>query len=110
VTIRELREFGVTLTCEQDYEVHDYYLLLPIPLTPELLEKCGFVKGERTWYHPATMLIELFNTAKLEGNFHIIAGKKRRSVFEAMSKRLEYLHQLQNIFFATTGEELKVNI
>ena len=81
--------------------------LAPIPLNPEILEKCGFEKCKNG--------IELicFN----ECNNIIIA-----SLFTGLPLTLEidgtrfplyhikYLHQLQNLYFALTGKELTVNL
>lgn len=70
--------------------------LSPIPLTEELLLKCGFEKhkwGILTFYNP---LIELDCNFCLKGvdyNIHI-----------------QSLHQLQNIYFDLTGKELMVNL
>jgi hypothetical protein len=68
----------------------------PIPLTPEILKKCGFKKFESgNFYHPKTMF-ELTPKFWLEDS--------ERAV------KAEYLHQLQNLYFALTGEELVVKI
>ncbi|UXO94105.1 hypothetical protein Pan5_63 [Pseudanabaena phage Pan5] len=72
----------------------------PIPLTPEILEKCGFEDddsdflkniNERTCIH---INISLGRTV-LESYDGII-----------IIPMCEYLHQLQNLFHALTGEEL----
>ncbi len=66
----------------------------PILLTENILLKCGFEThylGIKTYYHP---LLELDHEFKLMGVDHSI--------------KVIYLHQLQNIFFALTGEELKI--
>jgi len=68
----------------------------PIPLTPEVLEKCGFKNEEgwqTSWY---------FNNA-VPINIHL--GK---IYYNDMSRFFEItsLHQLQNLYFALTGNEL----
>jgi hypothetical protein len=65
----------------------------PIPLTPELLEKCkasynGIKNDDKVTYHSYTVF-----------------GKEIRS----MTKQ-PYLHQLQNLYYNQTGEELTVNL
>lgn len=68
-----------------------------IPLTEELLLKCKFVK--RNWgdvviyYNP---LFELDAHFRLKGVDYNI--------------QVKYLHQLQNLYFVLTGEELEVNL
>jgi hypothetical protein len=80
--------------------------LRPIPLTPELLEKAGFEQSN-----------EFDDTFRL-GQFDLYYGKgycewtvDDRGDNEGTKPRLiKYLHQLQNLFFALTGEELPVNL
>lgn len=78
----------------------------PIPLTPEILEKCGFENRSASTDY-------LFSL----GDIHIGGSQKRflpsywgESGLEAYGNELKYLHQLQNIYFALTGEELQVNL
>jgi len=79
----------------------------PVPLTPEILEKCGFEKqedGDGGYYR------EL-----LSGNgFLFVEGDKKgyTDVFIDLSEhlRVRYVHQLQNLYFALTGEELTINL
>lgn len=81
------------LHLQQNPEDADYK---PIPITPEILEKCGFKKFESgNFYHPKTMF-ELTPKFWLEGS--------ERAV------KAGYLHQLQNLYFALTGEELEVKL
>jgi hypothetical protein len=68
----------------------------PIPLTEELLLKCGFEKrvwGNVTYYNPNLDLDRDFRVRGIDWNVQI-----------------KYLHQLQNLFFALTGEELEVKL
>lgn len=70
--------------------------LNPIPLTEELLLKCGFEKhkwGIITYYNP---LLEL------DADFHL------KSV--DCNIQVKYLHKLQNLYFDLTGQELEVNL
>lgn len=79
-------------------------LIEPIPLTPEILEKAGFM-----WsiYHQAFHK-EGFPFDVNEGNewFTLYTFKKSTHITSC----LKYLHQLQNLFFALTGEELKIEL
>jgi hypothetical protein len=93
------------LTCYND---NDW--LLPIPLTPELLVKAGFTKhlsSDKVLYHffkgenPVThdWLIDL----------NWIIGREY-PFYKNGYHEIKYLHQLQNLFYSLTGEELEVNL
>ena len=98
----------IVLACKDEY-FNKYYR--PIPLTPEILEKCGFEKGTTEWYSKKyfTDLNEVAEVMELQINLKSF----RCSVFDTdlegcamTAKRIKYLHQLQNLHFALTGEEL----
>lgn len=83
---------------EDDLEVlfaaRNYADYEPIPLTPEILEKCGFEKGEKGFWF----------TGGIEYNLE-------KNLLEGFGYCLiEYLHQLQNLYFALTGEELQITL
>lgn len=69
----------------------------PILLTEKLLLKCGFEKHQFgdafIFYNP---LLELDAHFRLKGVDYNI--------------QVKYLHQLQNLYFFLTGEELEVNL
>lgn len=66
----------------------------PIVLTPEILEKCGFVSN------PYQNRFEL-------GQVHIqYCGVRNMFWIENYSAELKSLHQLQNLTYALTGEEI----
>lgn len=72
----------------------------PIPLTPEILEKCGFVVvSSWTYSYPLKGNLKFFYYIGERG---WCIGLKQYADF-----RCEYLHQLQNTIHALTGEELK---
>lgn len=69
----------------------------PIPLTEEILLKCGleyqrpdFIKGS-------------FAIRDFDGGYIYLNGLDGGLIYE-------YLHQLQNLYFALTGEELEVKL
>ena len=87
-----------------DY-LHDIELE-PIPLTEDVLLKCGFERKDNC-----------------NPNFHTYNFNKTSVRFSAYGSReitfnygltlvvhIKYLHQLQNIYFALIGEELNVNL
>lgn len=79
--------------------------LQPIPLTPEILEKCGFVKSGESHRIKLNEVEEIcfYNTHigyELIGRHQTIEGGWTRKLY------LKHLHQLQNLYYALTGEEL----
>ena len=71
----------------------------PIPLTEEWLLKFGFEKeGGYLW------------NCKLLGKQRFIENHLTKGYFETHyeSKHIQYVHQLQNLYFALTGEELTI--
>lgn len=73
----------------------------PIPLTPEILEKCGF-KLDVEVYEQAGFYPCIIKNKMNEG--------WRMDFGEYVTNELNYLHQLQNLYFALTGTELEINI
>ena len=79
----------------------------PYPLTEEWLVKFGFVKRPNSsmvqfWSIDTFNLYhEFYNGDYIElSNYYLEKGS---------CKQLEYVHQLQNLYFALTGEELTIN-
>ena len=70
--------------------------LEPIPLTQELLEKCGF---------------EPFLNMLVKGGIGWTEGDSLIQICEGMGAvECTTLHQLQNLYFALTGEELNIKL
>lgn len=73
----------------------------PIPITEEWLLKFGFEKitaWYRKWLHAINLMINV-------GHGQTIAG-----LYEFKNipiKQVSYVHELQNLYFALTGEELE---
>jgi hypothetical protein len=94
-------------------------VLNPIPLTEEWLLKFGFEKSQEQWY-----TIKYFTDCELATEQMAITynlSSNRCAVFDAIeetdivnilsypiytSKKVLYVHQLQNLYFALTNEEL----
>lgn len=79
---------------------------LPTPLTPEILEKCGFVKetgDSAAWIKHGTILIK--STDYDDGRL-IVVGLSYWVGEEQHCCYVHNLHQLQNLYFALTGTEL----
>jgi hypothetical protein len=71
---------------------YEYYRLLFIPLTEEWLLKFGFEK-QTAWYR--------FGKHAINPTIANLYEFKNIPI-----KEIEYVHQLQNLYFALTGEEL----
>lgn len=75
----------------------------PIPLTAEMLEKAGFKEQRQTfftWYIFGATERQFRLDYSDETTYHWVQG----NTIVALS----YVHQLQNLYFALTGEELAI--
>jgi len=76
----------------------------PIPLTPEILEECGFecASDEFGGYLINISEKEKIRIIKQEGNFIF-------PLFGVTKVPTNFLHQLQNLYFSLTNTELQWN-
>lgn len=79
--------------------------LEPIPLTEEWLVKFGFVKDADGSYLKFKMAI--FLDKRFKYNLYLQTEETSSKWFEVGIK-IKHVHQLQNLFFALTGEELTI--
>lgn len=84
----------------------------PIPLTPEILEKCGFVvnsgmHGYKYYYPNEDALWSIRQEGDRMWQVCIIVRYDEIWKFNPI---VNYLHQLQNLYYALTGEELNVQL
>ena len=96
-------EFPTLNTIEFGIGVVKWDKLNPIPLTEELLIKCGFKKINHIHGYS-------FWAMGIKG------GRPKIDIYENytlymgyMVNHIKYLHQLQNLIFALSGEELEIN-
>jgi len=79
-------------------------LIYPIPLSESVLLKCGFVKDDFSKTYVRYSI----------GNFNIIHDTdKGIFICDGIKYTLvcvQHLHQLQNLYYALTGEELEINL
>jgi len=86
-----------------------------ISLTPEMLEKCGFVKKRRynaNHYFKIILKTDFYLRASFIGGFYWGFDMDKNNMdceFNDLT-RLEYLHELQNLYFALTKTELEINL
>lgn len=77
-----------------------------IPLTEEWLLKFGFDFSVDTWYLNGVAIWET-ECCDAKGNEEIGFFYELREV-GMMDMNIKYVHQLQNLYFALTGQELKI--
>ena len=70
--------------------------LIPIPITDEWLVKFGFNKSTEN----------VFKILHTDNNFGFSVKLYSSDAFK---EKIKSVHQLQNLYFALTGEELKIN-
>ena len=80
----------------EDYYGQFYKFIKPIPLTEDWLLNFGFVKKE----------IGYSKLTEMEQCFLISFGKHTSVNGIKFNNEIKYVHQLQNIYFSLTGEEL----
>lgn len=83
-----------------------------IPLTPEILEKCGFKR--MLFKHEMGGRLEPMLQHN-EYDYLYYAPERRRDKVNLLGGRLNitalvYLHELQNLFYCLTGQELEVRL
>ena len=114
-TIMDLNYFQLKLKdIVNEFESNYNGLFEPIPLTEEWLFKFGFKKCKNGWYYTtyftdcdlASEIMKIdYNLSS--GRFSITdADEESTSCQIYTSKRVKHVHQLQNLYFTLTGEEL----
>jgi hypothetical protein len=78
-----------------DEEISNYYS--PIELTPEILVKCGFIYKHEFYTIGKDLISFIFLNGKVQRTFIII---------DTDFRAILYLHELQNLYYSLTGEEL----
>ena len=85
------------------YEKEDY-IYKPIPLTEDWLVKFGF---ERTSYGRQFKGFHLEASSRVLAT-DVLSGFSWEQVVDKKYLRILHVHQLQNLYFALTNEELKL--
>ena len=76
-----------------------------IPLTEEILLKCGFDFGIKLqdFVKGKYQFVEIINT--IDGYF-----SEEGILYYGLITKIKHLHQLQNLYFALTNQELKIEL
>jgi hypothetical protein len=79
----------------------------PIPLTPELLEKCHWVRTITGIYVRKADRFK-FRIEFAHGDVWLYVEQHDRD--SSIEVELQYLHECQNLYFALTGKELEIKL
>lgn len=105
VKVIELNQTDVGIICVGDCVYpNDEYDILPISLTKDLMILLGFKKTDNNLWIKKTKAGRIFKVEEADGCIKKDIGF---GVSEDGYRMIQiYLHQLQNLYFALTGEEL----
>ncbi len=78
--------------------------VMPIPLTPELLERCGFQKTGNMYIISLDVLGTKMAFDTLDNSVLIREGTEEVE----LAIEMKYLHTMQNLYFALTNTELSI--
>lgn len=95
---------GIGYECTQVIEVCDCE---PIPLTAEWLERFGFEREKRNLYRKGNIYVMFITTTRMTENKEIRVFIGNKWYYDNLRPPVKHVHQLQNLYFALTGEELK---
>jgi hypothetical protein len=108
---RQITPMDFIILYGEEEEYADAYQ--PIPLTIELLEKCGFEKDEVCVGANGSSIpafIKHITIAKMDDGFRLWIEIEEDKFFSFSWTKIGYLHELQNLYYALTKEELEVKI
>jgi hypothetical protein len=99
-----------------DFANTDFTKTKPVALTEDILIKCGFEKLYSGWFKKSYFTDCNEAAEKMEIQYNVKSG--RCAIYDthlngspAMTgKSIEYIHQLQNLYYALTGEELNIEL
>jgi hypothetical protein len=106
--IRDYEVIEVDSEIIRNFEENDNFLIYkysPIPLTEEWLFKFGFVKQLHEYIKGDYCLSLIYDTT----SWLLAEFDYNTDAFVYIGTNLDYVHQLQNLYFALTGEELIIN-
>ena len=108
VTPRFFRSFALNNADETDVEINNYYQ--PIPLTEEWKKKLGLDENNCIGIYLDSGSADTLQVTNVNNEILLYAQPDDGSPYGRFScclGRVEYVHQLQNLYFVLTGEELK---
>lgn len=94
-------------TFQEFYIYPEYFLPKPIPLTEDWLIKLGFKQwvnfGRKTYNYD---LMPLCNFSYCFVTKKVMILENGNSMSHWIERKIEYVHELQNLYFALRGKEL----
>lgn len=84
--------------------------LKPIPLTPKILEKSGFENDNNIGWNIFNVHLNKRISLPFDKDNEARIVMPFQNGVMTIAKSIIYLHQLQNLIFALTGEELQINL
>lgn len=93
---------------KNDTWINAYVSIVPIPITNEWLEKFGFVPQNESSHlrylgQSYSQCIQLNHTDETTYHLYICSKVEDQEVFLGT---INYVHELQNLYFSLTGEEI----
>lgn len=105
------KSVGATLINRDKYPLPDGWQMGYIPLTPEVMKKCGFKKGRGKHNDQWELNVDIYLNFRLhEEDYSLEIFDKEENSITPYCEHLKNLHTLQNLYFALTGEELEINL
>ena len=105
ISTAEMNDLSYYRIIEVSENYGNNQLYEPIGLTPKILEKCGL---NNVWIKESWMIVEDRSDLELFG--YAMKVRNASHTKEIEFAYFKYLHQLQNLYFALTGEELIINL
>lgn len=102
IGIKHKNDTNYYLRCEGDNNGYWMDQFKPIPLTEEVLLKCGFILFGQGYIHETMRYNDLF---KIREDGYIVYVVKDNYI-----TKLKHLHELQNLYYALTNQELNINL
>jgi len=119
IKVESINDKGINLEIEDDGrypEIANYIIepeyrfdtLYPIPLTKDWLLRFGFKKQLDSSYEKND--ISLFLDKRFKTNLYLQTNDSSENFkWFSFERKIEYIHELQNLYFALTREELTLN-
>lgn len=104
-TVIGIHEYGIDVEDEMETTYMEYDCFQPIPLTEEILLKCGFVKRGDFWFDNDKLTIDKCSYDDVINVRYRLNAEESIFICE-----LKHLHQLQNLYWCLTNEELNINL
>lgn len=111
--VHDINGESYTIKAQSFETIHNNTLtVFGVPLTPEILESYGFVKSENQYSSSGyfyTLTIQTLDDINYYDTIVFASEGTWVKIVAIQHIKFQYLHQLQNIYFALCGTELTKN-